>query len=218
MPFDTEIPPSSLSGIGAGVQACRRCDLWRDATRGVPGEGPGDADLMLVGEQPGVAEDLAGKPFVGPAGRMLDRALLDAGVPRAGIFVTNAVKHFKHEQRGKRRLHKTPDSSEIAACRWWLDAERATVRPRIIVAMGGSAAHAVFGRPLPVMKSRRRELPLADGACGVITIHPSFLLRMRDHTAKAEAYVSFVLDLRFAWELLGESEVRRVRSGARTSI
>src|SRR5580704_14182683 len=119
-----EGPPGSLEEIAAGVGLCRRCELWRGATQGVPGQGPARATLMLVGEQPGDQEDLAGAPFVGPAGRVLDAGLARAGVPRAEIFVTNAVKHFKHELRGKRRLHKTPDVGEVQACRWWLAAER----------------------------------------------------------------------------------------------
>ena len=123
-----QCPPGSLDEVAAGVQLCRRCELWRAATQGVPGAGPAQAALMLVGEQPGDQEDLAGRPFVGPAGRVLDAGLERAGIDRAGAFVTNAVKHFKHEPRGKRRLHKTPDAGEVAACRWWLEAERRLVR------------------------------------------------------------------------------------------
>ena len=145
--------PTGLDELPAALQACRRCDLWRDATQGVAGEGPPTAAMMLVGEQPGDAEDLAGLPFVGPAGKVLDRALIAAGVPRSRTWVTNAVKHFKHEQRGKRRLHKTPDAGEVAACRWWLESESRLVRPRVIRAMGGTAVPAVFGRPMPIMKS-----------------------------------------------------------------
>ena len=203
MLFDTDTPPKSLTAIRTGVDACRRCDLWRDATQGVAGEGPAHAAMMLVGEQPGDQEDLAGKPFVGPAGQMLDRALQEAGVDREQAFVTNAVKHFKHEQRGKRRLHKTPNPGEIAACRWWLDAERRLVRPRVIVAMGGTAVLSVFGRALPIMKSRGRALQLDDQAQGVVTVHPSYLLRVPDAAAKAEAYAGFVKDLKLAWKLSG---------------
>jgi DNA polymerase len=145
--------PTRLEAIPAALQTCRRCDLWRDATQGVAGEGPPTAAMMLVGEQPGDAEDLAGLPFVGPAGKVLDRALIAAGVARSRTWVTNAVKHFKHEQRGKRRLHKTPDAGEVAACRWWLESESRLVRPRVIRAMGGTAVPAVFGRPMPIMKS-----------------------------------------------------------------
>jgi len=203
MLFDDEKAPRSLEAVAAGIEACRRCDLWRNATQGVPGEGPHHAPMMLVGEQPGDQEDLAGKPFVGPAGRMLDRALEEAGVPRRETFVTNAVKHFKHEPRGKRRLHKTPDQSEIIACRWWISAERAIVRPRVIVAMGGTAVLSVFGKALPIMKSRGQALQLDDQAQGVVTVHPSFLLRIPDEAGRKAAFADFVNDLRFAHGLLG---------------
>jgi probable DNA metabolism protein len=193
--------PGDLEELAAGVQMCRRCDLWRDATQGVPGEGPGRARLMLVGEQPGDQEDLAGRPFVGPAGQVLDRALAAAGAPRGEAYVTNAVKHFKHEPRGKRRLHKTPDSGEVTACRWWLDHERGLVRPRVIVALGSTAAQAVFGRPVPIGKSRGQALQLPDQAQGVVTYHPSYLLRLPDEDARAQAYELFVQDLKFAWSL-----------------
>src|SRR5204862_208650 len=161
-------PLTTLDAVQAAVQFCRRCDLYRDATQGVAGEGPGHAKLMLVGEQPGDQEDLAGHPFVGPAGQMLDKALAAAGVPRAETFVTNAVKHFKHERRGKKRIHKTPNTGEVTACRWWLENERRIVRPRVIVALGATAALAVFGKPLPIGKSRQRALQLPDQAQGVV--------------------------------------------------
>ena len=195
---ETAPTPGTLANIADEVQACRRCDLWRRATQGVAGEGPARAAMMLVGEQPGDAEDLAGGPFVGPAGQMLDRALAAAGAARGEVFITNAVKHFKHEMRGKRRLHKTPTASEISICRWWLDAERRLVRPKVIVAMGATAALAVFGRPMPVMKSRGRRLDLEDGAGAVITVHPSYLLRIPDETAKRAAFAAFVTDLKLA--------------------
>jgi DNA polymerase len=198
-----DAPPASLEEVVAGVRFCRRCDLWRDATRGVPGEGPARARLMLVGEQPGDQEDLAGAPFVGPAGRVLDLGMERAGIPRAETFVTNAVKHFKHEMRGKRRLHKTPDAGEVRACRWWLDAERALVRPKVVVALGATAALGVFGKPTPVAKSRGRTFDLGDDAKGVVTYHPSFLLRVPDEAAKKKAFAEFVADLKFAWGLAG---------------
>jgi uracil-DNA glycosylase family protein len=191
----------TTADIASGVQACRRCDLWRGTTQGVAGEGPAGATLMLVGEQPGDAEDVSGRPFVGPAGQVLDRALAEAGAPRAQVFITNAVKHFKHEMQGKRRLHKTPSPAEISACRWWLDAERRLVRPRVILALGASAARAVFGCATPVTKCRGRRLDLEDGARGVVTVHPSFLLRIPDETARCAAFTAFVTDLRFAWSL-----------------
>jgi uracil-DNA glycosylase family protein len=199
-PYDGQAP-TSLEEVAAGVQVCRRCDLWRDATQGVAGEGPTSARLMFVGEQPGDQEDLAGRPFVGPAGQVLDKALAAAGVPRAETYVTNAVKHFKHEQRGKRRLHKTPDAGEVAACRWWLDAERRIVRPRVIVALGATAALSVFGKPMAIAKMRQHAIQLPDQAQGVVTYHPSYLLRVPDREAKAKAYRMFVEDLKFAWGL-----------------
>jgi len=196
------LAPKSLEEIAAGVQICRRCDLYRDATQGVSGEGAGHAKLMFVGEQPGDQEDLAGRPFVGPAGQMFDKALAEAGVPRDQTYVTNAVKHFKHELRGKRRLHKTPNAGEVTACRWWLDAERRIVRPRVIVALGATAALSVFGKPVAVTKSRQQALQLPDQGQGVVTFHPSYLLRLPDAEAKAKAYGQFVEDLKFAWKLV----------------
>lgn len=187
--------PADLSELAAMVQACRRCDLWRCATQGVPGEGPSAAPLMLVGEQPGDMEDLAGKPLVGPAGKVLDRALAEAGVPRAEVFVTNAVKHFKHELRGKRRLHKTPDGEEVAACRWWQEHERRLVRPRLVLALGGTAALSVLGRAVPIGKSRGQVFQLEDQGQAMVTVHPSYLLRIPDEAAKAAAYGRFVEDL-----------------------
>jgi probable DNA metabolism protein len=188
-------PPPDTPVDAATLETCRRCDLWRDATQGVPGEGPLTAELMIVGEQPGDTEDLAGKPFVGPAGALLDRAMMEAGLDRGRAWVTNAVKHFKHEPRGKRRLHRTPDAGEISACRWWLDQERALIRPRTILALGGSAALAVFGKAMPILKSRGTVFALEDGAKAMITVHPSYLLRLPDQTEKAEAYAAFVRDL-----------------------
>ncbi|MFT4935916.1 MAG: putative DNA metabolism protein [Pseudoalteromonas distincta] len=202
-PFDGAAP-TSLEAVAAGVDACRRCPLWRDATQGVAGEGPGQARLMIVGEQPGDQEDLAGRPFVGPAGQVFDRALAAAGVPRSEAYVTNAVKHFKHELRGKRRIHKTPEAPEIEACRWWLDAERRLVRPRVIVAMGATAARAVLGKAAPISKVRGQALQLEDQAQAVVTWHPSYLLRVPDAEAKARAEAQFIEDLKLAWSLAGE--------------
>jgi uracil-DNA glycosylase family protein len=196
-------PAPSLVDLPALIDGCRRCPLYKDATQGVPGEGPAHARLMLVGEQPGDQEDLAGHPFVGPAGAVLDRALTDAGVPRTETYVTNAVRHFKHELRGKRRLHKTPDASEVAACRWWLDEERRLIRPRLILAMGGTAALSVFGKPMPIGKNRGTVFQLDDQAQAMITVHPSYLLRLPDPVAKKEAYGRFVEDLATAWGRAG---------------
>jgi len=150
---------------------------------------------MLVGEQPGDQEDRQGLPFVGPAGRVLDEAIAEAGLERSELFVTNAVKHFKFEPRGKRRLHKRPDAYEIDQCRQWLDFERALVKPRVIVAMGASAIRGVFGKTLTIASSRGRLMPLADGAQMIVTVHPSYLLRIPDEADKRKQYRLFVRDL-----------------------
>jgi uracil-DNA glycosylase family protein len=189
-------PVTSLSVLAAAIDACRRCPLYKHATQGVPGEGSRRADLMLVGEQPGDKEDLAGKPFVGPAGKLLDRALADAGIPRGETFVTNAVKHFKFEPRGKRRLHKKPNAHEIERCKWWLDQERAIVQPEVIVALGASAARSLLGRVVTITKLRAETLQLADSTRLVVTIHPSALLRTQDVADKHAAYAAFVRDLK----------------------
>jgi len=199
-PWDGQAP-TGLDEVAAGVDHCRRCDLWRDATQGVAGEGPAKARLLFVGEQPGDQEDLAGKPFVGPAGQVFDRALAEAGVPRSETYVTNAVKHFKHEPSGKRRIHKTPNASEVTACRWWLDAERRIIRPRVIVMLGATAGLAVTGKATPIGKLRGQALQLPDQAQGVVTYHPSYLLRTPNEAEKAKAYALFVDDLKFAWTL-----------------
>ncbi|KQY27304.1 DNA polymerase [Caulobacter sp. Root1455] len=194
----------NLEAVAAGVQVCRRCDLWRDATQGVPGLGPAKAALMIVGEQPGDQEDRQGVPFVGPAGQLLDRAMAQAGVDRDRVFVTNAVKHFKHEQRGKRRLHKTPDRGEVQACRWWLDAERRLVRPKVILALGATAVQAVFGKALPIGKSRGRRQALDGGEQGLVSWHPSFMLRIPDPDARDRAYAELVEDLKLAARLAAD--------------
>lgn len=198
-----QIPPATLQEVEAGVDVCRRCELWRGATQGVAGAGPASARLMFVGEQPGDQEDLTGQPFIGPAGKVLDRALESAGVPRAETYVTNGVKHFRHELRGKRRIHQTPAATHVSACRWWLDAERRIIRPRVIVALGGTAALAVFGKTVPIARSRGQAFQLEDQAQGVVTYHPSFLLRIQEPEAKASTFAAFVGDLSFAWSLVG---------------
>jgi probable DNA metabolism protein len=179
---------------------CTRCGLYRCATQTVFGEGPVDADIMIVGEQPGDQEDLAGKPFVGPAGRMLDRALEEAGVDRARTYVTNAVKHFKFEPRGKRRIHAKPNAGEITACRWWIDQERAIITPRRIVMLGTTAIHSLLGKAATLSSVRGRALDLPDGGLARATIHPSFLLRMPDKDRAEEEYAMFVKDLMAAAE------------------
>lgn len=200
--FDEGFVPSTLEELDAAVQACRRCPLWRDATQGVCGEGPRRARLMIVGEQPGDQEDLAGRPFVGPAGKVLDAALEAAEIDREDVFVTNAVKHFKHEPRGKRRLHKTPNAGEVSACRWWLEAERRLVKPKVVLALGATAGLGVLGRKPAVTKERGRPVPLSDGATAVLTVHPSYLLRIPDAAAKAAERERFVADLVQARSLL----------------
>lgn len=177
---------------------CRACPLWKDATQTVFGEGPSHAPLMLVGEQPGDKEDLAGKPFVGPAGQMLDRALDEAGIDRKKVYVTNAVKHFKFVPRGKIRLHQKPNTAEIKACRPWYERERAVVKPVLVVAMGTTAAQSVFGKITPINKNRGHLIDLHDGAQAIVTVHPSYLLRLPDKDARAREYQRFVDDLKMA--------------------
>src|ERR1700735_1201391 len=191
-------PVASLGQLAEAEAVCRRCPLYRDATQAVPGEGPRRATFMLVGEQPGDKEDLAGKPFVGPAGRILDQALADAGIARKETFVTNAVKHFKHEMRGKRRLHKRPNRYEVERCKVWLDDERKLVKPKAIIALGVTAASSLTGKPVTIAKTRGKPLDLADGTKLFVTVHPSALLRIADDDDKRKAYRQFVADLRSA--------------------
>src|SRR3954469_20167848 len=178
----------TLKALAAAEAECRRCPLHKDATQVVPGEGRAHARLLLLGEQPGDKEDLAGKPFVGPAGRVLDEALQEAGVARDDAFVTNAVKHFKYEIRGKRRLHKKPNAYEIERCKWWLDQERAIIKPAAIVALGASAARSLLGRVVTIAKTRGMIHRLSDGTAAFVTIHPSWLLRIEDEADKAREY------------------------------
>jgi DNA polymerase len=175
------------------AKGCTRCHLYKCGTQTVFGEGPVDARIMFVGEQPGDQEDLAGKPFVGPAGQLFDRALADAGVDRSATYVTNAVKHFKFEARGKRRIHQKPEGPEIAACRWWLEQERAIIRPPITVALGATAARSLFGKVVTISSMRGKAHSIYDGGEGWVTVHPSFLLRVRDN--REEEYARFVEDL-----------------------
>jgi DNA polymerase len=188
-------------GLAAEAATCKRCSLWEHATQTVFGEGPHDASIMLVGEQPGDQEDLAGRPFVGPAGQVLDRALQEAGIIRGEAYVTNAVKHFKFEPRGKRRIHATPDRSEIETCRFWLDRELASIKPDVVILLGASAARAVLGRAVTISRERGRPLALGEGVA-LITVHPSYLLRLPDEQAKQREYAAFVSDLRSARSLM----------------
>jgi uracil-DNA glycosylase len=202
---DDGVAIASLRELAKAENECTRCPLYKHATQAVPGEGRKGAHLMLVGEQPGDKEDLAGKPFVGPAGRVLDQALEAAGIPRTEVFVTNAVKHFKHEMRGKRRLHKRPNAYEIERCKVWLDLERTIVKPAAIVALGATAARSLFGRPVTIAKLRGRMVELPDGTAAFVTIHPSYLLRIQDEADKEREYRNFVADLRPAGRLLANA-------------
>jgi DNA polymerase len=196
---------NSLSALREQAHDCRACHLWKDATQTVFGEGPQSASIMLVGEQPGDKEDLAGKPFVGPAGQVLDRALKEAGIDRPRVYVTNAVKHFKFVPRGKFRLHQKPATPEIKACRQWYERELAALGPELVVAMGATAAQSVFGKITPINKSRGRLIDLPDGPKALVTVHPSYLLRLPDADAKAREYKRFVDDLRIAAEVLKQA-------------
>jgi DNA polymerase len=187
---------TSIGKLAAEARGCERCPLFRDATQTVFGEGPDDAPVVFVGEQPGDQEDLAGRPFVGPAGQMFDRALVDAGLDRGRAYVTNAVKHFKFELRGKRRLHKKPNTGEIDACRWWLDRELSAIKPQLAVALGATAARALTGRAVTISRERGHVIELRPGLHGLITVHPSFLLRLPDAAARDAEYDHFVRDLR----------------------
>jgi DNA polymerase len=192
---------NALQEAAVEAAACQRCDLFDRASQTVFGEGSADARLMFVGEQPGDQEDVIGRPFVGPAGQLLDQALEETGIDRRAIYITNAVKHFKFTPRGGRRIHQPPDAGEIEVCRFWLDLETSRLRPALIVLMGGSAARAVLGRPVTVTRERGRAFRLQDGTPAMITVHPSYLLRIPDGDAKAREYAAFVRDLRLARSL-----------------
>ena len=195
----------SLEALREQAAHCRACHLWKHATQTVFGERPPDAEIMLVGEQPGDKEDLAGKPFVGPAGQMLDRALKDARIDRKKVYVTNAVKHFKFVPRGKIRLHQKPNTQEIKACRPWYERELAAIRPALVVAMGATAAQCVFGKITPINKNRGHPIDLDEGVKALVTVHPSYLLRLPDADAKAREYERFVDDLKIAAALVRKS-------------
>jgi uracil-DNA glycosylase len=185
----------TLPTLRKAAAGCRGCELWKEATQTVFGEGTRTAELMLVGEQPGDKEDLAGEPFVGPAGRQLDEVLERAGIDRDAVYLTNAVKHFKWRPRGKRRLHQTPRAGEVEACRPWLEAEIDAISPRAVVALGGTAAKALFGSKVRVMRDRGRELETPLAPVGAVTIHPSAILRVRDHDEREDARAAMVADL-----------------------
>jgi uracil-DNA glycosylase len=206
MSFDKS---AQIEALRREAAQCRACPLWENATQTVFGEGPGEADIVFVGEQPGDREDRVGRPFVGPAGLMFDKALSEAGVDRKRTYVTNAVKHFKFEPRGKRRLHKRPNGGEISVCRRWLFAEIEVLKPRLVVALGATAGQSLAGHPVAIGKNRGRTLSLASGLRVFVTVHPSSLLRAPDEAARQAAYALFVKDLR----AVGELAASRPRSG-----
>jgi DNA polymerase len=185
------------------LDECRRCELWEHATQGVPGEGPAGARIMLVGEQPGDEEDVQGRPFVGPAGRLLRTLLDEAGIPVGRVYMTNAVKHFHFEPRGKRRIHKTPLQRHVAACHVWLEAELARERPAVIVTLGATALAAVYGNRIAIVQARTRKLTNAQGTPIVATYHPSAILRVPDHDARVKLRDVLVADLARAARMAG---------------
>jgi DNA polymerase len=198
LPSATEFLPSRLSipALQRAVQACHGCDLYKYAVQAVLGEGKRSASIVLIGEQPGDEEDRQGRPFVGPAGRLLDRALVDAGIDRLAVYVTNAVKHFKFEERGKRRIHKKPNGTELKACRPWLEAEMAVIKPSILVCLGASAAQTVFGPQFRVTKERGRFVQHPWAPHATSTIHPSAILRAPTDEQRHSEYAAFVADLK----------------------
>jgi uracil-DNA glycosylase len=191
-------PSRSIATVRAAAKTCRNCDLWKHATQTVFGDGPKGAELMLVGEQPGNDEDLAGHPFVGPAGKLLDRALEEAGIDRSRVYVTNVVKHFKWEPRGRRRIHKKPGQGEIHACRPWMDDELAIVKPKALVCLGSTAAQTLLGRQFRVTAERGKLIPSPLAPIVIATVHPSSILRAPDEDTRHEEFRRFVADLKVA--------------------
>jgi uracil-DNA glycosylase len=189
---------AAWNALAEQAASCTRCDLYRDATRAVFGEGPADARLLMIGEAPGDQEDRQGRPFVGPAGQLLDRAMAEAGLARNSVYLTNAVKHFKFTPRGKRRIHQKPDAGEIEACKFWLLQELDLVHPRLILALGATAAQALLGRSVTIARTRGRFQPYPPDAEIAVTVHPSYLLRLPEPRLKEVEYARFVDDLRLA--------------------
>jgi uracil-DNA glycosylase family protein len=185
----------TLEALRDAARSCRACPLWEPATQAVFGEGPARARIVLVGEQPGDTEDLTGRPFTGPAGQLLDRALAEVGIDRTRLYLTNAVKHFRFEQRGKRRLHRNPEAGHVQACRPWLARELALLQPEVVVCLGATAALALMGRGFRLMDERGRWHRLADGGRMLATVHPAWILRQQDDAAREAAYAGFVADL-----------------------
>ena len=194
---------ASLKSLREAVQGCRDCELYKGTTQAVFGEGSAKAEAMFVGEQPGDREDREGHPFVGPAGRIFDKALAEAGIDRTLVYVTNTVKHFHYEQRGKRRIHQRPRAEHINACRQWLDAELAAVNPRVLVCLGAVPAQALVGRHVKVTQDRGKALESELAPVVMVTVHPSSILRSRDDAGRQEAYRAFVSDLRAVAAELG---------------
>ena len=193
----------TIAGLREIAKGCRRCPLWRDATQTVFGEGSEHARVIFVGEQPGDQEDIAGKPFVGPAGKVFDAILDEAGIDRLKVYVTNAVKHFKFEPRGKRRIHSRPNAGEIQACRWWLDKELMLIKPKLVVALGATAAQSLLGKPIPVTKMRGETIERKPGLRVFITIHPSFILRIRERDEAEAERARFLEDMKAVARLAG---------------
>ena len=206
---DTAAPlipePPTLPKLREASAGCKACDLWRTGTQTVFGEGAVASEVMFVGEQPGDQEDLQGRPFVGPAGRVLDEGMVEAGIDRTKVYVTNAVKHFKWEPRGKRRIHQKPNAAEMAACRPWLEAELAVVGPRVLVALGATAAQSLLGRQFRVTKQRGIPIESELAPYVLATVHPSSILRAPDEELRRQAFAEFVGDLREVAKLLPDS-------------
>ncbi|MEW6634070.1 MAG: UdgX family uracil-DNA binding protein [Pseudomonadota bacterium] len=197
-----EAEMASIPELREAAKGCHRCPLWHDATQTVFGEGPENADVIFVGEQPGDQEDLAGKPFVGPAGRVFDGILDEAEIDRRKVYVTNAVKHFKFEPRGKRRIHSKPNAGEIQTCRWWLDKELDLIKPRLVVALGATAAQSLLGKAVPITRMRGDVVEREDGLRVFLTIHPSFILRIREQEEKEAERERFLQDMRKVKQLM----------------
>ena len=187
--------PEDIEEAREQASRCRACQLWEPATQTVFGSGPADAPVLFVGEQPGDQEDLAGEPFVGPAGKVFDRALAEAGLDRSQVYVTNAVKHFKFTPRGKRRIHQKPNAGEVKMCRWWLDIERELIRPKLIVALGATAATAVLGKAVTIRDTRSRLIDLDADTRLLVTVHPAYILRLPDRAAQEAEQRAFHADM-----------------------
>ncbi len=209
--MQTRDPPTlrSTRQLPQALNDCRLCSLWKPATQAVPGKGAAPAGMMLVGEAPGDSEDLKGQPFVGPAGALLDRALHEAGLDQSGVYITNAVKHFKFAPRGKRRLHVKPNAAEIEACHWWLAQELRLVKPTLVIALGATAARALLGRPVTIARVRGSAIPLSSTAHLWVTIHPSALLRIADAAKRRAEFARFVGDLNNAGAWFAAQRRRR---------